>query len=49
MSWSKILLSDIDAFHPIVGGMVEGATLNASSTCVLSASYTARLILHAVL
>jgi hypothetical protein len=30
MSWLNISLSDMDAFHPIVGGMVDGATLNAS-------------------
>ncbi len=36
-----MLLSNIDPFHPVVGGFVAGATLKASFTCMSSVSYTA--------
>ncbi len=39
--WSKMLLSVIDKFHPMVGGVVAGATLNALLMCASSVSYTA--------
>jgi hypothetical protein len=35
-SWSNISWSDIIVFHPVVGRVVGGATLNASFTCALS-------------
>ena len=33
-SWSNMLQMDIVEFHPVVGGVVGGATLKSSLTCL---------------
>jgi hypothetical protein len=46
--WLKMLLIVIDAFHPMVGGVVAGESLKASLQCASSVLYTAQYMLHAV-
>jgi hypothetical protein len=38
VSWSKMSRMDIVEFHPVVGGIVSGATLKASLLCLTSVS-----------